>query len=178
MTGCTVRRLALGFVAMALLGGCGITRIDAPISFSADRRLSIDHPRPEDEVGLPLEMRWTADDVDLSDGTHFALFVDRPPVPPDRVVRQRVCTEGEELPPQIGEFRKVCKDDRLTIFFTDETSFRFSCFEPRFDAPKRTRNSHTVTVVLVDADGRRIGTAADSVKFDVDDDDAKRCRGV
>jgi hypothetical protein len=173
-----LRRVVGPVVALAALTGCGITRIDAPISFSADRSLSIQHPRPEDEVGLPLEMRWSAGGVDLSDGSHFALFVDRPPVPPDREVRQRVCTEGEKLPPQLGEFRKQCKDDRLTVFFTNRPSFRFSCFVPRFDAPKRARNTHTVTVVLLDADGRRIGQAADSVKFDVDDADASRCRGL
>lgn len=178
MSGPTARRLVMGAVAAALLAGCGITRIDAPVSFRADHRLSIEHPSPEDVVGLPLVVRWSADDVDLSDGTHFALFIDRPPVPPDREVRLRVCTEGEKLPPQIGEFRKKCEDERLRIAFARDTSFGIPCIAPRFDAPERRRNSHTLTVVLVDAEGRRIGQAADSVNFDVDDEDADACRGL
>ena len=171
-------RLAPLLVAGLVLTGCGITRIDAPISFQADRRLSIESPEPEEKVGLPLTVRWSADDVDTSDGTHFALFVDRPPPPPDREIRLQVCTEREKLPPQLGELRGPCEDDRTEIRFADEPSYRFDCFEPRFSAPKRRRHVHTVTVVLVDADGRRLGQAADTVKFEVEQRDVERCRGL
>ena len=111
-------------------------------------------------------------------GNHFGLFVDRAPVGQKKLVRLRVCTEREKLPPQLGEFRKVCKDDRKTVFFTSKTTFTFPCFDPRFTAPERERNKHTVTVVLLSPDNRRVGQAASTVRFDVDDSDAKRCRGL
>lgn len=174
-----MRRVALVAALVGLAAtGCGITRVDAPVSFKAEHRLDVEAPEPEAEVQLPVTVRWTADDYPRHEGEHFALFVDRAPIAPDREVRFRVCTEGEKQPPQLGQLRKPCKDDRETIFLTTRTSFAFDCFEPRFTAPKRERNKHTVTIVLLDRDGRRIGEDASSVRFEIDERDARRCRGL
>ena len=170
-------RCLVAAVLVSVLGGCGITRVDAPVSFRADHRLDVEAPEAESEVQLPVTVRWSADDYPNEPGEHFALFVDRAPIAPDRQIRFRVCTEGEKLPPQLGQLRKPCKDDRKTIFLTDELSFEFECFEPRFTAPERERNKHTVTIVLLDADDRRIGEGATSVRFEIDEDDARTCRG-
>ena len=175
----TRARLAMALAAMVVLaGGCGITRIDAPVTFKADHRLDIVEPEPEEEVELPMEVAWDVEDFERTGGNHFGLFVDRVPIGPKRAIRLRVCTEGEKQPPQLGSFRKPCKDDRETIFFTTDTSFTFDCFEIRFDQPERSRNTHTVSLVLLDAEERRIGEAVDTIKFEVDEDDARRCRGL
>lgn len=173
-----MRRVLVLLVSALVAAGCGITRVDAPITFSADRRLEITSPSAEESVDLPVQVRWDVEDFQLTDGNHFGLFVDRVPIGPRRSVRLRVCTEGEKLPPQIGSFRKVCEDDRETVFFTDERSFRFRCFDPQFDRPKRTRDLHSVSVVLLDRNGRRVGEAVDTVKFRVDEAQVKRCRGL
>jgi hypothetical protein len=169
--------LVLLLVSM-VVGGCGITRVDSPVTFSSDRRLDITDPSAEAKATLPVQVRWEAKDFALTDGQHFGVFVDRVPIGPKRSVRLRICTEGEKLPPQIGAFRKVCKDDRKTVFFTSKPSITLACFEPRFNVPKRTRNTHTVSVVLLDGNDRRVGEAVDSVKFEVDAAQAKRCRGL
>lgn len=174
----SIPRLLLVLVVGVVLSGCGITRVDSPLTFSADRRLDITSPEPEADLGLPVRVRWEADDFPLRDGNHFGVFVDRVPIGPRRSVRLRICTEGEKLPPQAGSFRKVCKDDRTSIFFTSEPSIALPCFEPRFDVPERARNTHTVSVVLLDAEDRRVGEAVDTVKFEVDADDVRRCRGL
>lgn len=173
-----MRRIPLLLVLAAVVTGCGITRVDAPITFAADRRLEITSPGPEESVDLPVRVTWDVEDFDLSGGNQFGLFVDRVPIGPRRDVRLRVCTEGEKLPPQAGSFRKLCKDDRKSVFLTGETSFRFTCFDPQFDKPKRTRDVHTVSVVLLDRNGRRVGEAVDTIKFRVDEAQVKRCRGL
>lgn len=173
-----MRRVAALTALVIMVAGCGFTRVDAPITFSSDRRLEVTSPSPEDDVGLPVRVTWEVEDFELGGGNHFGVFVDRVPLGPKRSVRLRICTEGEKLPAQAGSFRKVCKDDRKEVFFTAEPFYEFDCFEPRFQAPKRSRNTHTVSIVLLDGDNRRVGHAIDSVRFEVDADDARRCRGL
>jgi hypothetical protein len=170
--------LASALLIALLASGCGITRVDAPVTFSADHRLKVEAPKPEAAVHLPVEVRWSVSDFPRRDGNHFGLFVDRVPVGPKRSVRLRICTEGEKLPPQLGSTRKLCKDDRKSIYFASGTSFRVKCFEPRFTAPARTRNTHTVAIVLLDRNDRRVGEAVQTVRFRVDAAESRRCRGL
>lgn len=171
-------RLAVPLTLLVLLSACGITRIDAPVSFRADRRLSILRPEPDARVQLPVQVVWKATDFPLTGGNHFGLFVDRVPVGPGKQVRLRVCTEGEKQPPQAGSFRKVCTDDRQTVMLSNAPSFEFRCFVPRFNSPERVRNTHRVSIVLLDKDERRVGQAVRTIQFEVDANDAKRCRGL
>jgi hypothetical protein len=169
---------ALAMITVAI-SSCGFTRTDAPVSFKADHRLSFESPDQEDEVDIPVRLEWKVKDFALRNGNRFAVFINKPPVGPKRTVRIRLCTEGEKLPPQPGSERtKICKDDLQRIYFSSKTSLTLKCFEPRFDAPKRERDTHTATVVLVDRNDRRIGQAATTVRFHVDEDQAKKCRGL
>ena len=155
-----------------------LTRTDAPLRFLPDRRLSMVSPEEEEEVQLPLKVTWKVEDFPIEDGNHFGVFVDSDIPSPDTVVRLRVCSSREKLPPAPGEFRGICGDQREKIFFTTETSFTLECFEPRFNLGARRLNDHRVTVVLLDGENRRVGEAAASVPFRVDGDDAKKCRGL
>jgi hypothetical protein len=155
-----------------------LTRTDAPLSFLPDRRLSMVAPEEEQQVGLPLVVRWKVEDFPVTDGNHFGVFVDTDIPSPDKTVRLRVCTSREQLPPAPGEFRGICKDQRQKIFFTTDTSYELQCFEPRFNLGARRLNDHRVTVILLDGQNRRVGEAAASVPFRADPDDAKKCRGL
>ena len=135
-------------------------------------------PEEEQEVRLPLRVSWEVEAFELRDGNHFGVFVDTDIPSPDKVVRLRVCSAREQLPPAPGEFRGICSDQREKIFFTTETSFSLECFEPRFNLGARRLNDHRVTVILLDGENRRVGEAAASVPFRVDPDDAKKCRGL
>lgn len=155
-----------------------LTRTDAPLSFFPDRRLSMVAPEEEQEVRLPLTVSWQVEDFPLGDGNHFGVFVDIDIPSPDKVVRLRVCSTREQLPPAPGDLRGICGDQREKIFFTDQTSFTLECFEPRFNLGARRLNDHRVTVILLDKDNRRVGEAAATVPFSVEANDAKRCRGL
>ena len=154
-----------------------ITRVDAPLSFRPDRRLSMVSPGPEEEVGLPVTITWDAKDFELVNGNHFGVFINEEIPSPDSIVRMRVCTKLEQLPPTPGDFRPPCNDQRETIRFTTDTSMTIDCFEPHFGRGARRMNDHRVSVVLLDKDGRRIGEAAADVPFRVDAAAAKKCRG-
>jgi hypothetical protein len=171
------RLAALALAAGVVLPACNVTAVQAPITLRADRRLKMVSPKDEDKVRLPTKVTWAATDFDTSKGNHFGVFVDRSPLGPRKDLRFRICTEQEKQPVQAGEDRKPCKDDRKTVFLTNETSFTFTCFEPKVNAPKRTRYDHTVTVILLDASNKRVGEAATSVKFQVNERDEKKCRG-
>jgi hypothetical protein len=175
--------LALAFVV--LLPSCAaiklnwatITRVDAPLTFRPDKRLSMVSPDEEEEVPLPVTVKWKSEDFPLTDGNQFGVFVDTSIPSPGDILRVRLCTRLAELPPQPGDFRGICKDQREQISFTTKHSATFKCFEPHFNRGKRRMNDHTVTVILLDKDLRRVGEAAAEVMFRVDAKDAKRCRG-
>lgn len=173
-----LRRVAVLIGLASVCAACGFTRTDAPVSFKADHRLSFESPDQEDDVHIPVHLDWKVKDFPLRHGNHFAVFIDKAPVGEHRTVRIRLCTEGEKLPPQLGTDRKICKDELQRIYLSDDTSLTLKCFQPRFDAPKRLRNTHTATVVLVDGQDRRIGQASTTVRFHVDEHESKKCRGI
>lgn len=154
-----------------------LTRVDAPLSFRPDRRLAMVSPKPEEEVQLPVTVDWKSQDWDVSNGNQYAVYVDTSIPSPDEFARVRICTRLSELPPAPGDFRGICTDQRERVFFTKATSVSLKCFEPHFNRGKRRMNDHTVRVILVDKDFRRVGEAAADVAFRVDASDARRCRG-
>lgn len=154
-----------------------ITRSDAPLSFRPDRRLSMQSPKPEELVKLPVTVDWRSKDWDISNGNQYAVYIDTSIPSPDDFARVRLCTRLGELPPAPGDFRGICSDQRDRVKFTKATSIKIDCFEPHFNRGKRRMNDHVVRVVLVDRDFRRIGEAAADVQFRVDAKDARKCRG-
>lgn len=168
--------LIVALVTSSVLSGCSaLTRVDAPIDFAADRRLSMISPDDGDTVGMPVTVRWRAGRFDLVDGRHFGVFVDRAPLGLGEHLRWRVCTAKEEVPPGPGEHRGECRDDRHNVFLTAEPSITFACLDRRDNVPDSRANDHTVTIVLLDGDARRIGRAVARVSFSVRARDAAPC---
>ena len=154
-----------------------LTRTDAPFTLRPDRRLSMVSPDPEEEVSLPAKVTWKSKDFPLTNGNRFGVFLDTAIPAPGDILRVRLCTRLGELPPAPGDFRGICRDQREQISFTRRHSATFKCFEPHFNRGRRRMNDHTVTVILLDKDLKRIGEAAAEVSFRVDADDARTCRG-
>lgn len=185
MKGSRQRVIAAAIVFAVVLPACQairinwktITRTDAPLSFRPDRRLSMQSPKPEELVQLPVTIDWKSKDWDTSNGNQFAVYVDTSIPSPDSFARVRICTRLSELPPAPGDFRSICTDQREKVFFTKDTSLKLDCFEPHFNRGKRRMNDHVVRVILIDKDFRRIGEAAADVQFRVDAADARKCRG-
>jgi hypothetical protein len=155
-----------------------LTRSDAPLSFKADKRLAMLEPKPEEKVSLPMKVAWKSSDFELADGNQFGVFIDTAIPSPGDYLRVRLCTRLGELPPAPGDFRGICEDQRDQISFTTKHSVAFDCFEPKFSVGKRRMHDHTVTVILLDKDLRRIGEAAANVMFRADADDVRKCRGL
>ncbi len=154
-----------------------LTRVDAPLSMRADKRLSMQEPDQEELVHLPVTVKWKSEDFDLSNGNQFGVFINSSIPSPGDPARVRLCSRLAELPPAPGDYRGVCVDQRDRILFTTKHAVTIECFEPHFNRGKRRMNDHQVTVVLLDKDKRRIGEAAAEVPFRVDAKDARTCRG-
>jgi hypothetical protein len=180
------RRIIVAALAFAvLLPACQVmrvnwktlSRVDAPMSFRPDKRLSMVSPKDEEKVRLPATITWKSNDFPLTNGNRFGVFLDSAIPSPNDILRVRLCTRLAELPPAPGDFRGLCTDQRDNILFTTKHSVTFDCFEPHFNRGKRRMNDHTVTVILLDKQLRRVGEAAAQVSFRADAADAKRCRG-
>ena len=163
---------------MGFLSGCGINKLEVPLTFSSDRRLHMVGPADQSVVGLPVTVRWSASDFPLTNGNHFGVFVDTPPVGLRSQLRLVVCSQQGLAPIQIGEQRSPCYDQRNSVFMADQPSFTFTCFSPRYQAAARSRNQHQISVVLLDRNNVRVGQAVADLTIDVDPGAVDRCLGL
>ena len=164
-------RSALVVVALLLAtaSACGFGT--AGLSFVADDRVSITSPRDREKLRLPVTVDWTVDDFEVTgpgrgsgarEG-YFAVFVDRGPIPPGKTLRH-VAKDDRSCRADDG-----CPDEEyLTargIYTTSETELVLE--NMRKTARDGRREFHEVTIVLLDADGRRIGESAWYVRFEL-----------
>lgn len=149
------RPIVAWLVAALLAAGCR-----PGLAFRVDDRLTIVHPSDRSVVGVPVEVEWTAHD--LPAGTRFAVLVDRTPPPP-----------GEDLS-WLSRHDPVCEIiecagpahlHTLRVQVT-ETPRAVLDSVPRPQRPGR--DLHEVTVIVLDADGRRLGELAVTVTVEVD----------
>jgi hypothetical protein len=151
------RRLAVAAIAVRSLStsGCGLHGLD----FVKDERVHIESPRPNSEVRVPFDVRWSVEDFDGS----FGVFVDRAPPRPGRTLAS--LAEGDA----VCKVTAGCPDAAYLAghraFTTTDTSFRVEQL-PELTRD-REREAHEVTVVLLDDEGRRVGESAFRVEFHV-----------
>jgi hypothetical protein len=128
----------------------------------ADHRLHISAPRQRSTVSLPVILRWSYDDFQTGpDAGTFAVFVDRTPVPAGKDLRwlarnDRACRANQGCP----------NEEYFTsrqVFTTTKPEMTF----PQLPKPASHRGpeTHTMTVVLLDRAGHRIGESAWYVDF-------------
>lgn len=131
-----------------LLSGC----VPQGLAFRVDDRVSITSPKDRAEVTLPLTVSWTAHDV----ADRFAVFVDRAPQPPGKPLswvarKDHSCRASDD-----------CPDEQYLaargIYSTTGTHITFDQLPRSSDNGQKER--HTITVVLLDAAGKRIGESA------------------
>jgi hypothetical protein len=150
-------------IAIALLtSGCGISGL----AFRQDDRLSFVTPDDRAEVTLPLTVRWEVEDFDVPADGFYAVFVDRAPQPPGRTLtwlarNDDSCRAADSCPDEAWFAER-------DVFPTKETELRIDRLPARADD---RREFHEVTVVLVDAEGRRIGETGWTLEFQVTRDD-------
>jgi len=165
------RRFALMTMAVVgavvgLLPACG-----SNLQFRADHRVHVIAPHARSVVQTPLTVRWTYRDFTVTgpDGGHdprrgyFGVFVDRSPMPAGNDLRwfarnDRSCRAVDGCPDAdyLGRRRILTTTSpRVTVDQLDVPPYH------------RGLEDHTVVIVLLDGQGRRVGESAWYVDFRV-----------
>lgn len=142
-----MRRAALALAAILVataVCGCG------PYLFVQSDRVQIVTPANHATVPQPVTVTWTVSDFTPPRDGSFAVFVDRDPMPP-----------GESLD-------YFDAKDRDGIHVLTATSLRLPVLGRLAGVDPAEQDHHDVTVVLLDAQGRRIGEYAAYAEFTVE----------
>jgi len=153
---------AAAFGVALLLTGCDTSNMQ----FVQDRRVRIVEPEDRSTVTLPLTIRWEADDFDITgkngaasrDAGYFAVFVDRPPMPPGRSLEWMARQEGSCGSDACGSVKNLAD-----VYTTDATEIKLTRL-PATDERSGVER-HEAVIVLLDGSSRRIGESAFYVTF-------------
>jgi hypothetical protein len=163
------RRALPAVAATLLLSGCGITHMQ-DLSFRVDTRLHFTTPKARTKLPQPVRLAWTIRDFRVvapgseppsRDAGYFALFVDQTPIKPGQTVRAVASTD-----PACRRDPKCPTADYLTrhyVFTTTKTSMTLPQL-PNVSGKEKVQQ-HTVTIVLMDTSGHRIGESAWELDF-------------
>lgn len=124
-----------------------------------DRRLDITSPTQRAEVTVPVRLEWSMKDFAVGPGQgSFGVVLDRQAPPPGQTL-QWLFRDDENC-----VATPDCPDDAYMadryVFRTTETSLTFERLPDLGDG-----DLHEATVVLLDAEGRRIGESGWTVQF-------------
>lgn len=144
-------------VAGAALGACSTEGLD----FVRDDRLTVIGLEDREETDLPIVLTWTLDGGFAGDEAAFAVIVDRTPPRPGASLESLLdddpacsgplgCPDGYLARNRVY----VTVDDGIVLDDVVEGSAR-----------QEQRGFHEVTIVLVDADGNRVGELAEALRF-------------
>lgn len=151
-------RRAVVLALCLALGGCSLEGL----AFRDDARLRILNLPDRSTIEVPYELRFEFDG-NLSPGgvAAYAILVDWTPPPPGRTL-ESLLDDDPQCQGQQG-----CPDgylERNRIVTTTDTSYLMDNVPVGTDRQER-RGYHEVTIVLVDADGRRVGETAVFTRF-------------
>lgn len=159
--------------AVLLLYGPLTACVPQGLAFRADQRLSFVSPEDRSTVSLPVKVDWDIRDFEVvdpgqpvgEDEGYFGVFVDRAPVPPGEPLSW-IARDDDDCRAADG-----CPDEEYLaargVYATTETEMVFEQI-PRTNVRAGQDERHRVVVVLLDADGRRIGESAFEIAFDLD----------
>jgi hypothetical protein len=160
-----VKRGAILLVAAFLLSACGLTHPQA-LAFRVDDRLHFVSPQSRSLVGQPVNLAWTMRDFKLAapgserpsrGAGYFAIFVDQPPIQPGQTMR--ALAKNDELCRRIPSCPDTEYLQEHEIFMTTDTRLTLPRLHNRPNN-KQEIQSHTITVILMDTGGHRIGEQA------------------
>ena len=159
------RRIFLAGVLVLAAAGCGIAH-PQDLNFTVDQRLQFQAPPARTLVTAPVTVRWTMTGFRAEvpgsgpaseEAGYFAVFVDRAPIRPGQTMR--AVATGDEL----CLHRPGCPDAAYLaarqIYTTTATSLTLQQIPPLSGDAERVQY-HSVTVVLMDTTGHRIGESA------------------
>jgi hypothetical protein len=152
-------------VAALSLSGCGLTHLQ-DLNFRVDKRLHFVAPNDRATVHRPFTVSWTMKDFRIAakssepptrDAGYFAVFVDRSPIKPGQTMRSLTTDD------QACQADPKCPDraylEGINVYETTATSLRLTQVS-NVNGDKETLQHHSITVVLMDTAGHRIGESA------------------
>lgn len=158
-------RIVVGLVAVVSLAGCGVTHLQ-DLSFRVDKRLHFVSPEDRSTVHSQVTITWRMDDFRIApegsrppshDAGYFAVFVDKTPIKPARTMDDIAKDDP------FCQHSPTCPDSQYlsqrNIYTTTNTSLAIP-FIPNISGSKEKLQLHTVTIVLMDTSGHRIGESA------------------
>lgn len=153
-------RRAFALALCLVLSGCSVDGLQ----FREDDRLRILNLPDRSTIEVPFELKFTFDDSLSPDGVAaFGILIDWTPPPPGDSLASLLDDDPACQGPQ------GCPDgylERNRIIITTDTTYLMDNVPVGTDRQER-RSFHEVTIVLVDADGRRVGEAAAFTRFRV-----------
>lgn len=133
------------------------------LQLRSDTSIEIVTPIDRDEILPPIEVAWT--DSDPRPGGVYVVLIDQVPMPPGEDVEWFARDDDACIPEQ------GCPDElwlaRRGITVTEATSATIEIVPAR--AESREGAPYDLTVIRLDAEGRRDGEAAFSVQFRLDE---------
>ena len=156
-------------VLCASLTGC----VPQGLAFKIDDRLSFTSPADRSTVQLPVRLDWEIRDFDITEpggevrkgAGYFAVFVDASPMPPNKPLswiarKDNSCRESDGCPDE--EYLNA-----RGIYTTTDTELVLPQL-PRTTDREDRKERHRAIVVLLDAEGKRIGESAFEIAFDLE----------
>lgn len=157
--------MALAATLVLVASGCGITQMQN-LAFRVDNRLVFVSPPDRSLVTNPVTVRWRMSDFRIQaqgsgkasrGGGYFAVFVDQAPIRPGQTMRA-VASRDPQCLHQAGCPGAAYLAARQ-IYTTTDTVLTLGQI-PSIAGDSEAVQLHTVTVVLMDTSGHRIGESA------------------
>lgn len=154
---------------VALSSGCSLEGLQ----FKQDERIQIVSPRYREKVEMPVTLDWELNGLVMGQPTeegtptHFAVYVDVDPQPSgeDLAYFSRddlSCREEDGCPDA-----QYLEDIGVHTTTATEMVFSFLPLAPGVDLDLGNPDVHELTLVLLDAQGRRVGESAWSQTFEI-----------
>jgi hypothetical protein len=144
-------------VLLAVVPACADV---SALSFRTDKRLHWREPDDRELIELPVRISWRMTDYE-ADGGRFAVFVDRAPIRPNQTLR---AVAGDD---DSCKRDPACPDAEYLaqrrVYTTETTEVTLDQIAPLVGREKT--QLHQLTVVLLDASGRRLGESAWTRRF-------------
>lgn len=161
-----------GFVLVSAVLACSVSCGYHELSFQKDDRVKIVEPLDRAEARLPVTIRWTVKDFDVTgpaqsatrDAGYFGVYVDQAPQPPGQSFRWFARNDYQ------CKVTQGCPDETYYaskhVYATTKTTFVVRKLpEVRPEEARKYRDLHEVVIVLLDGLGRRIGESSFQIDF-------------
>jgi hypothetical protein len=163
-------RLSVGVIGVAFALVIGIVLASSGSSgraFETDERVRIVSPRSLEVVEPPFTLKWSGG---VPEASSYAVFIDRPPMPPNSSLREyseQQC-ENTTLCPGSGAKALEAWLEQRGIFTTKSSKLEIPFISTRGPSTEKdTRDTHEAILVALGKDGRRIGESAWNLRFRV-----------